>query len=230
MMKTNRENIKVIPLSYSIVQIWQQPLPQLPSISPDFFNNIFGSPATTNHSINRMGIVATQMLPPVLKGNLFTNPINPLIHIGFDAFSVTHTDLNEFLKVYEKCHNQLNPSNINVEQFKPKQIGINIEYEVVFNETSIEVLKNRFATPEPNAEFKNAVLSEIKLTLQEAEANKMMNIVIQPRLGNNNALFFQVNDHFGTVDFKTFLSKDELTSITESSIQKFSKKALPYIF
>lgn len=230
MMKTNLENIKVTPLSYSIVQIWQQPLSQLPSISPDFFSNIFGSPATTNHSINRAGIVVTQMLPPIVKGNLVTNPINPLIHIGFDGFSVTHTDRSEFLKIYEKCHNQLSSSNIGTAQLRPRQIGINLEYEVVFNETTIEVLKNRFITPEPSEDFKNTIFSEIKLTLQETEVNKMMNIAIQPRLGNDNALYFQINDHFGAVDYKTFLSKDELISITENSIQKFSTKALPYIF
>lgn len=227
-MELTIDNIK--GLSYSIVFIWKTPLNSLPPLRQEFAESIFENTPAGKYSLGRNGI--SVVFPTELKqveGGL-TPLITPMFQMGFDRMVITNADLNVVNKAYARLESEIKRLNFQ-NSLLIGQMGINIEYEVSFNEGKVQnYINNRFNTPHVNEKFVISVINEVKLTLVESkEEMKLVNITIQPRTTSDQAFFLKMNDHFSKMNSQIFLTPSELSNYFSSSEEKFSTSILPYL-
>ncbi|RZJ85840.1 MAG: hypothetical protein EOO20_19525 [Chryseobacterium sp.] len=202
----------------------------LPALSPEFYKNIFGSPEITEISTNRNGANSVKNTPPIVEKNVMLTQVKPSLHIGFERFFLTHTNIDELLKVYEVLLEELSKDRGYLNQAIVSQCGINIEYEVRFpGQNGIDVINERFSAPPRSDDFEFTTFTGMKLRFFEDKDNAI-SVTIEPRVFDNSALYLHVNDHRGQSEFKTFPPLESLNDLISLSTDKFSSKLLRNLF
>lgn len=214
-------NLKHRELSYSIVGLWTAPLPGPPPLDSAVLANLFNDPYTTSIGLSPEGLLVQKLgKPPV-----------PAVLIGPAKFQATHTSIDETVRVLDafmaEAHKRMNQQIPLV-----SALGINseIEWEKPAFSPSERWLADQYvrkglALLPPDATVA-ATNVHFRLTLNAPE-RRTYNIQLQPRAGNENAVFASINDHREWN--KAVPSGEEARRLLQESIDEIRNRVMPIV-
>jgi hypothetical protein len=237
-MKFEISELKIKPRTYSYVVIWKKRLSSIPPLSTDFLKKLFGDDKL-QYNFTQNGLQAnipykTVQLPNLGVGTpLLTILPQPQVTIGYDSFTYLHTDYEDFLKVYEGLISELKSKyNAFFVNLLPAQIGINIDYEIIYPNTFLNqtFFKDRFIGKSgSDFGFKDELVQEINMQLIEENKSKMIQVKIQPLLTDQHGIYLHTNDHYGITPSQSIFTVEQLKKFSELSIEKLKSQIIPYL-
>jgi hypothetical protein len=233
-MEGNSLNIEFKTLTFAYVAIWKKPLTALPPLASPFLKSLFGRPNETQVGFNQNGLaVSLNSAPPQMVDTagiqaLMMPQVANLL-LGYQRYSIFDDNLEGLLNAQDKLVTELKSNNNSFySSLTSAQVGINLEFEYTFNQDTQTLLNKRFLANDI-PEFQSRIFQELKFVIVEDNPSKRMTIQIQPRVGNDSAIFVGINDHYGISPSDTIFDKNLLEKFINKTIDKTTNQIKKFI-
>lgn len=226
---------KINFLSYSYVIIWKKPLLSIPGFNLETLRNLFENPALTQVDSSPNGLTISMLkkieIPFDSKERVINiePPISPFIVINNAIMHNFNPNLEGLLRTHNKLTSLIKEGGVDLSSsFISGQLGINIDFEL-----SIEPLSSRewFGKRLFSEKFKNnkEVLGTQMAFRVVIDKTNVINVNVQPRANNDNAIFVSINNHFNDSPDYIFEDSNKFEKIFEDSIIKIKDIISPIL-
>jgi hypothetical protein len=199
-------------LSYSFVGIWKQLFSQIPILDNTFSKDIFKDPYNTISGISPNGFVITLQDVFPAKTVLFNT----------QRIEISSVNLHEVSEILIKILKEFDISTNNSTEFA--NLGFNFELEVDLGQKADNWIKNSFFG---NLISKNQGINIIgkAIHFDIAVQQKRYDVLIEPRLSQENAIFIKINDHI--VESYKFEKSRDVENFFNDSYKEIESSFLP---
>lgn len=239
-MKFEISDIEIKPISFAYVVVWKKLLTNIPPLDSEFCKNLFGKPNETNFGFNQQGLtIAINNNNPIVQNDtnnnivIISNNLPPNLVLGYEKFSIFHNNLEDFYNVYEKFIVEVKSKHSNFySTLQARQIGINIEFELTFNDpiNVKEWFSERFfSSNNKDSSFSEFNLQQFKFRISEEDRGKFVTVTLSPRPGKANLLYCLINDHYTISPTELIFDLNQLTNFVSKANSKVFDKIIPQI-
>jgi hypothetical protein len=236
-MKFDISNIEIKPITFSYVVVWKRLLTNIPPLDSEFCKNLFNKPNETNFGFNQQGLtIAINNNNPIVQtgtNNIIINVPNlpPNLVLGYQKFSIYHTDIESLYTVYDKFINEIKTKYYKFySTLQSNQVGINIEFELIFKSpVDLKEWVNDKFFSEKKDDFSEINFQQFKFQMFEENKAKFVIVTLSPRIGNINTLYCLINDHYTVSPSELIFESNQLKTYINRTISKVSEKIIPQI-
>jgi hypothetical protein len=177
-------------LTYAFVGVWEKAPSVIPTLDNRFCLDLFGDPYNTKTWIGIDGFHISKTLNE-------PGQIVPNVVINNFRIQVSSSQLSETSSVFEKVTSALQSADSGIEN-SFAQAGYNVEYEITELGTTYQswLATNFFNERLYKGETGFMILGQ-DMNFVLVSGPVLYNVVLQPRLNNPEAAFFQFNRHVG---------------------------------
>lgn len=169
----------------SFVGVLKQPLSVIPNLDSKFSRDLFGIPYETFNGLTPEGYTIA-----------LNNKPFPMVVINPTKIIVKADNKESLIKYVEAIKGELAKINVPISL---SAFGINSEYQWLgLDENADTWLWNHFINPEINTGNEYHVCNKLNLRIGIND-HQLVNIELEPRMGNRNGLFANINHHHNVV-------------------------------
>lgn len=209
-------NKKDINLSY--VAVWNQPMTMIPQLDGKFCRELFGMPYDTVNGLTPDGYTIA------VNGKPY-----PMVIVSPAKLVVKAQNIEKLIDYVESVKCEL--ENINIPNFTLSQVafGINQECEVIsLGEPAANWMWSHFISNEIQTDSDFHICGRLTLRIGISD-NEVANVDIEPRIGNDNAIFVNINHHHNLY-MESIPDADSLRAMINKSLSTIETKVFNKLF